>query len=433
MTGRSIDGSTALSVAVVGSGPSGCYTAQFLRKSLPSAEIVIIDAMPVPYGLIRYGVAPDHQGTKKVTSQFDRLYARDAVHFVGNVRVGEDVSLGDLLDAFDGVVLATGLDRDRALPVEIDAGATVVPAGALMRTLNGHPDRLELPDRPALGLGRNVVVVGNGNVALDVVRLLAKSDDDLDGSDIDDDALAALRPLPVAMVTVVGRSAADQTKFDLVCLRELVDLGQVTVVVDPAEVDVDGAVPELLRRAAAGSSAPARGSVVVEFRFGQRPTRVAATDGATVLHVVGADGRADSLVADSIITAIGFTHEAPEWAGDETTPRVWRVGWLRRGPRGTIPENRREAKEVSDDVVAGLATDARPSRRPGLAYLVSTLDGHAVVDYDGWLRIDEAERGLGGPGRIRRKVTDRSVMLAVAGSQAGAVPAKAALEVSPGI
>jgi ferredoxin--NADP+ reductase len=430
VTGQDVDDGTGLSVAVVGSGPSGCYTAQFLRKALPSAEIVVVDAMPVPYGLVRYGVAPDHQGTKKVTSQFDRLFSRDGVHFLGNVRVGEDVALDDLRHAFDGVVLATGLYHDLALPVGIDPGATVVPAGALLRTLNGHPDRLELTGRSGKGLGREVVVVGNGNVALDVVRLLVKSEPGLVGSDVDDAALAALRPRPVTRVTVVGRSAADQAKFDMVCLRELVTLDQVTVVVDDDEVAGDGPVPELLRESAARASAAAPGPVVVEFRFGQRPTRVSTRDDATVLHVLAADGNEAALVADSLVTAIGFAHDVPKWAGDATASGVWRVGWLRRGPRGTIPDNRREAKDVSDAVVAALTSTERQGRRPGLAHLQIMLDDRAVVDFDGWLRIDQAERALAGPSRTRRKVTDRAVMLALATARAGPGPTPAA-ELSP--
>ena len=160
-------------VVVVGSGPSGCYTAQFLRKQWPAADITVLDRLPVPFGLVRYGVAPDHQGTKAVDRQFDRLFTRDGVRFVGNVEVGGPVTVDQLRAAFDVVVLATGVSGDRPLGVPGAELAGVHGAGRLTRLLNDHPDE----QHPVAPLGPRVVVVGNGNVALDVVRLLAKDHD----------------------------------------------------------------------------------------------------------------------------------------------------------------------------------------------------------------------------------------------------------------
>ena len=172
-------------IAIVGAGPSGCFMAQSLGKACPDVEITIIEKLPVPYGLVRYGVAPDHQGTKAVIRQFARLFEKQGVNFAGNVNVGAgdaaDLSLAELRDIFDVVVLATGLSEDRRLGLAGEQTGGVYGSGAVTRFWNDHPsDQALAPE-----FGNQVVVVGNGNVALDVVRLLAKGADDFNGSDFD--------------------------------------------------------------------------------------------------------------------------------------------------------------------------------------------------------------------------------------------------------
>ena len=175
-------------VAVVGTGPAGCYTAQALLKALPGVRVTLVERLPVPFGLVRYGVAADHQGTKAVTRQFDRVLAHPDVTFVGNVEVGTDISLDVLRASFDAVVVATGLHRDRRLGIAGEDLPGVVASGPLTRWANGHPD---VSDAPPL-LGRRAVVIGNGNVAVDVVRLLAKAPSDFVGSDLPGEVASAL-------------------------------------------------------------------------------------------------------------------------------------------------------------------------------------------------------------------------------------------------
>ncbi|MCZ1002388.1 FAD-dependent oxidoreductase [Streptomyces mirabilis] len=180
-------------VAIIGCGPSGCYTALALRRLAPEVGITVFDGRLTPYGLVRYGIASDHQGMKGVSRQFDRLFASEGVEFVGNTVIGRDIALATLERAFDVVVIATGLSEDRPLEVPTDPQARVYGAGRLLRFLNGDPDShgrsLGGPDGP---LGTDLLVVGAGNVAIDVARLLCKTEKAFAGTDIDDEARLSL-------------------------------------------------------------------------------------------------------------------------------------------------------------------------------------------------------------------------------------------------
>ncbi|GAA2026656.1 FAD-dependent oxidoreductase [Agromyces tropicus] len=405
-------------VAIVGSGPSGCYTAQFLRKSWPGSEITVFEAMPMPYGLVRYGIAADHQGAKAVTSQFDRVFTRMDVMFAGNVEIGSSVTFDELHDAFDVVVLATGLPDDRGLGVPQDDTARVVGAGELVRALNGHPDA----GRTLEPVGEAVIVVGQGNVSMDVVRMLSKTGAELDGSDIEDAVLQRLRPEPVRVIHVVGRSGAAAAKFDIAMLRELGTLSDVSIGVTGLGDD-EGAIPELLSELAARDAAavPERRTRVI-FHFGATPASIGHDGQRTVLTVVDSvSGDERALQADTIITAIGFcnadttpaTVPDEEWSGD----RVYRVGWLGRGPRGTVAENRKHAQSVAQTIVADAAAGRFLLGRPGLRAVWPRIQ-HDAVTFDDWRLIDEVERTSAGPGRCRRKITDLAELLEVVATKA---------------
>ena len=405
-------------IAVVGSGPSGCYTAQFLRKLFPTSEIAVFDALPAPYGLVRYGVATDHQGAKAVTCQFDRLFERDRVRFLGNVRIGTDLAFAELVDAFDIVVLATGLMQDRPLGVRQDSRARVLGAGILLRGLNGYPDLGRSPEL-STPLGSRIVIVGNGNVAIDALRLLAKDRSALAGSDVDDRLLDLLRPVPAEQIEIIGRSTASNAKFDLAMLRELGHLSNVDIAIGETAGDEENPVIGLLRDLAS-SRVKTRGDetgeeVQVTFHFGQCPTAVTFADGRAVLETEGTDdsSRIRRYEADSLITAAGFV------AGDDaapvswSAPNVWRVGWLRRGARGTIPENRRDASQISESIGAALRDGLLAPGKPGLSAVWSQI-APFVVEFDDWRRLDAHERGLARDSRCRRKVTDLDEMVGVA-------------------
>lgn len=409
-------------IAVVGSGPSGCYVAQALAKKWPNSEITVFESLPAPYGLIRYGVAADHQGTKGVTRQFDRLFTRDGVRFAGNVTVGRDIDFARVAACFDIIVLATGLPEDRALDVPRDPEARVVGAGALLRALNGFPHRVL--DRDPAGrcapLGRRIVVVGMGNVAIDVLRLLSKGPAAFAGSDIDDNLLGQLRPAPPRSIDAIARSSASSAKCDPAMLRELVALPNVDLAVSGLDDRDDGPVVDLLRRCAASRSSvldATRTRVTLHFRAD--PERLTTRCGRTVLSArcAGADERSVEFVADTVITAIGFTHGDPLDGGnpgqDWTGEHVYRVGWLSRGARGTIPQNRKDAQAVARTVIEDVDSGRIEARKPGFRG-IERLISHRVVGFDDWQRIEAFERRTAQPDRCRRKVTDLEQMLALA-------------------
>jgi ferredoxin--NADP+ reductase len=400
------------SIAIIGAGPAGCFTAQALLRELPQARIDILDQLPVPYGLVRYGVAPDHQGTKAVIRQFERLFERNDVAFFGNVRLGDDLTLTELRPLYDAVVLALGLSGDRRLGIPGEDLAGVYGSGALTRAWNDHPDATG----PSPAIGKEVVIIGNGNVAIDLIRLLAKSGAEFDGSDFAPRHVSALAEAWPRRITVVGRGAAQAARFDPVMLRELGRLGNARITVQDMGPGDTGPVAEAL---AAIHGHGAEGAAhQIDFRFGWTPEALIGNDRVAFARFAfgtGGAGRLD-LPCDTVLTAIGFQpgapDEAPLVASEDgyIEDGLYATGWYRRGPRGTIPENRADAQAVAARIAADLA--AAPTARSGRATLAARLP--AAVPYEGWLRIDATERAASPSNRCRLKIADRAGMLAIA-------------------
>lgn len=413
-------------IAVIGSGPSGCYLAQAVLRGVSGAQVTVIDRLASPFGLIRYGVAADHQNTKAITRQFDRLFQSDAVRFAGNIEIGRDLSLAELSAHFDAVVLATGLSADRPLGVPGDRLAGVHGSGAITRTLNSHPDQgLRLPD-----FGSDPVIIGAGNVAIDLLRFLVKDQADFEGSDVADPALDAYLAAPAERITLASRSGAAASKGDPQMLKELAALPR-AVYSSPDDLGA-GAPAELDRVAAARVAAfadmiaadrPEHPGPRVELRFGLTPVRVLGSD-----HVEGVEFAAgDETVivpATSIITAIGFTPLADDHLSElvaehsdigRIEPGLYRTGWAKRGPRGAIPENRACAKSVADEIMADLADGslAVSPEKSGFDGLPDEVRARAI-GYHHWLALEAHERENAPEGRVRRKLSDHDRMVAVA-------------------
>jgi len=377
-------------IAIVGSGPAGCYLAQFLHKQWNDAEIVIFDRVTLPYGLVRYGVAPDHLGTKAIAKQFDRLLDKPGITFVGDTHVGVDVSLDDLRAAFDIVVLATGLSADRRVENHRPDLAGVIGAGTFTRLINGHPDETA----ETLELGTNVTIVGHGNVAIDVARLLLTPGAALTALGVGADVTAALQRTPITRINIVGRSLAPAAKFDLTMLKELGALPDTRIIVEapqgPAPHDpasgrtvtdvVDDRRTEMLNDMIASS--PASATRTLAFYFGWMPI---AYEGASAVTGVTfrAAGKADyTLATDSVITAVGFvehddaairlehhTTATTDLARGHIDRGLYCVGWLRRGASGTIPANRIDARMVADQIIHAVLTHQLPVAKVGYAQL----------------------------------------------------------------
>lgn len=408
MTGDHVASPT---IAVIGAGPSGCYTAQALRRALPSAGIDVFDSLPIPYGLLRYGVAADHRGTKALSRQFARLFEKDGIRFVGNVEIGRTVGLQSVRDAYDTVVVATGLHRDRLLAVPGGDLDGVVGAGRITRLLNGHPRE----PRPAPSLGSSVAIVGHGNVAMDVARLLAKNAASLDGSDIDDDAHAALTA-GLRRMHLVGRSYSPGARFDIELVREFAALEDVAHVLHGLR-DQDEDARTLALRALPAAGASER--LVIEWWFGRSPTRILGGVAAEALEVCTERGDdAETLNVSSVISAIGFEADGGQQlaAIDEEARRTGRVaaglyvaGWARTGPQGTIASQRTPARELAATIAAEMMNDPRRTGLPRLQPLLVS-----ATTYEGWLRIDAAELSAATTARERRKVTDLDELVAIA-------------------
>lgn len=426
-----------LRIVVVGAGPSGCFTAGALRRSLPGANIVVLDRLPTPFGLVRYGVAADHQSTKAITRQFDRLFTREGVEFLGHVNVSNEataaaVTLAELRESADIVVLATGLSADRQLGIPGEGLDGVWGAGVLTRVLNSHPDEVE--QAALVGqLGAHVAVIGLGNVAVDVVRFLSKQAGDFEGSDINDDALDAYLSAPVSVVDVYSRSSIGQAKCDAQMIRELGQLESVRVTLHGEASDPDSndrviqARMDALRELAEVTGQESTARVELRLHFGKRPVQLLGDSKVTGVMIETSTGECELLDVDTVITAVGFAADTGsvvpgsiDGSQAKLDEGLYRVGWCRRGPRGTIPENRADAlmvaAEIMSDIEAGLVL-----RKPGSGPLMRPEIVEQAVSYTQWLEIDREERAQAPNGRVRRKIIDTEHMLQIASLNASRV------------
>jgi len=450
-----------LRVAVVGSGPAGFYaTGHLLAAKDVTASVDLYDRLPTPFGLVRAGVAPDHPKIKSVTKVYEKTAARDGFRFLGNVEVGRDITHAELKERYHAVIYAYGCERDRHMGIEGEDLPGSWAATEFVAWYNGHPDYQDLDfDLSA----KRAVVIGNGNVAMDVARMLVLPREELEGTDTTDAAIEAIAESGVEEVVIVGRRGPAQAAFTNPELRELGELTDADVIVDPAEVELDrhsarsiegdGEIThrrnvEILT-GYAGREPVGKPKRVV-MRFLRSPVAIHGDGKVESIELVhnelehGGDGRIraqstgerETLECGLVFRSIGYRGAPVEgvpfddWHGtipnqegrivdpsaQNVVPGEYVAGWVKRGPSGVIGTNKRDAQEtvehVLDDLAEGRLADPRDADPDGVLALVRERQPD-VVAYDGWEAIDAAEKAAGEPlGRPRVKFTRIEEMLA---------------------
>jgi ferredoxin--NADP+ reductase len=439
-----------LRVAVIGSGPAGIYAAEALTRH-GDVAIDVLDRLPCPFGLVRYGVAPDHPKIRSISAALSSVLEDPEVRFLGNVDVGTDVSLEELHDFYDAILVASGAAIDRRLGVPGEDLPGSFSATEFVAWYNGHPDAAL--DAFTLD-ATSVAVIGVGNVAVDVVRLLAKTADDLRSTDIPDHVLAVLDSSRVTDIHMIGRRGPAQAKFTTKELRELGEIANADVLVDPAELELDEASEQLLATtpAARRNIEVLRGWAAREpggrprrlhVRFWQRPVEVLGellVTGVRLEQTGLVDGQLvgtgilSTVDAQMVLRSVGYrglpmpavpfddsSGIVPNAAGrvlldGEPVRGLYVAGWIKRGPTGVIGTNKHDARET----VAAILEDApllppAPIRDPdGLPSLLAQR-GVTAVSWEGWRAIELAESQLGeARGSARARITERAALLAAA-------------------
>jgi ferredoxin--NADP+ reductase len=436
---------SGLKAAIVGAGPGGFYMAGALLKHSPATEVSLIERLPAPYGLVRYGVAPDHPGLKAVSAQFERTGKDPRVTFFGNTELWRDTSLAELLATHHAVILAIGAAEDRALGLIGPRMERRYCASQIVGWYNSHPDHAQF--NPDFGLGR-VGIFGHGNVAADLARILLSSPERLAATDISERALAALQQRPVREVHLIGRRGPAETRFSAPVIGELLALPGVETVIDLADPPLpahSGATPaeppglaarEVMRIfGEAERRAKRSGARRLVIHFWSTPESMHSQDGVLQVRLTrrrGSGCHQHELQLDAAISAIGFhlteahCHALP-LAGDalanrsgrvldtagEVVPGLYAIGWAARGANGTIGTCRSDAERLVPLLLADAGASARAAMGgPGDLRLALQARQHRAVSFEEWLQLDALERSRGAAcGRARVKLPSLPQML----------------------
>ncbi len=429
----------SIGVAIVGAGPAGFYAAEALFKAGHDVRVYIFERLPAPYGLVAFGVAPDNQTTKNVTRVFERTALRPEVRYFGNIEVGRDVDLADLQACYDAVVLSTGAPCDRRLGIPGEDKSGVLGSAAFVGWYNGHPDFSDLD--PDLNTAA-VAVVGLGNVALDITRVLVKTPTEMAQTDLADHAARAVHASPLSDVHICGRRGPLEANFTNVELREMEHLADCQSLVDADQLPDDvGDLPERERRIkgknlatlqALASLKAAGQSKRAHFHFLASPVEILGGERVSGLRLERTrlvDGRAVGTGAyfeiecGLVITAIGTVSPVVEGVPfDERSGTVvnkegrvgeglYAAGWVKRGSSGVISTNRRDATAVADHIAADFDGGVKPGRE-AMEQLFAER-GLSPVTFSQWQKIDQAQIAAANPGAPRRKFVSVADMLAV--------------------
>jgi ferredoxin/flavodoxin---NADP+ reductase len=447
-------------VAIVGSGPSGYFAAASLLKFADANDdadvrVDMLEMLPTPWGLVRSGVAPDHPKIKSISAQFEKTALDPRFRFFGNIVVGDHVQAAELAEHYDAVIYAVGAQSDRSLNIPGEDLPGSVAAVDFVGWYNAHPHFEEMA--PDLSTGR-AIVVGNGNVALDVARILVSDPDVLATTDIADHALRSLHDRGVEEVLIIGRRGPLQATFTTLELRELGDLeglGDVDVIVDPADLaDISDDDLEAAGKTVKNNIKALRGYAEREprganrrivFRFRTSPIEIKGSDRVESIvlgrnelvndngRIVAKDtGERDEVPAQLVVRAVGYrgvptpglpfddrSGTIPHTAGRVDGSRnEYVVGWIKRGPTGVIGSNKKDSQETVDTLISDLSrgslADFRADHSTELVDWLLERQPKLITD-DHWKLIDEYERSAGEPhGRPRVKVCSVAELLRIA-------------------
>jgi len=450
-----------LRVAIIGAGPSGFYAAGgLLKDKKANVTVDMFERLPVPHGLVRYGVAPDHQNIKAVSKVYDRTAADPRFRFFGNVEFGKDITHDDIKAHYDAVIYAVGTPSDRKLNIPGEDLPNSMSATEFVAWYNGHPDYVDL--NPDLSC-EAALVVGVGNVAMDVARILAKSVDELKKTDIADHALAALAESKVKDIYVVARRGPAQAKFTNVEIREMGHLEIADVIVDPAELKLDAASSAAIQNDTAAqknidylrayAEIGATGKLRrIYFRFLLSPKEIIANDEGKIVQVkleknrlrptasgyIQSEGigEYETLDVGIVLRSVGYRGVPlpgvpfyERWGiipnqvgrvtangGEQIVPGEYVVGWAKRGPSGVIGTNKPDSLESVNSLLEDFKQEKLPvAQDPEPEAIDKLLQERNVryVTFEDWKKIDELERARGAEqGRPRVKFVSIEEMLA---------------------
>ena len=427
-----------LRVALIGSGPSGFYATEALFRSGASVAVDMFERLPVPFGLVRFGVAPDHPKLKQVTAIFDRIANTPGFRFVGGVTVGRDVTVDELRNSYDAVVLATGADLSRSLGISGEKLRGSYHAGDFVAWYNGHPDfaglRFVLDHETA-------TIIGHGNVALDVARILAKTADELRATDIASHALEVLAEGRIREINIVGRGTPAQAKFGAKELRDFLEFHECDALIDddgltpndfaPDNPDDPELADKLSLLCAFSHHLPTRPRRCV-FRFGLSPLIIKGQGQVETISFSRRSGATEDIACGLLFSSVGrrtapiqgvpydqrrgvhANIEGRVSAENSVMDGLYVCGWSKRGSSGTIGTNRSCGIATAEAVLADLRSRPRPrSGDPDalLARLVARVP--RIVSYGDWAKLDAAEKRRGAlVGKPREKFVSIPAMLA---------------------
>lgn len=428
-----------LQIAIVGSGPAGCFIAELLSRKIEDCQIDIIERLPSLFGLVRAGVAPDHQGTKNVTRQFEKTLEKDNIRVLANLNIGSDISYDELKSCYDLILIATGASDDRKLNIPGESSSGVYGSSHFVGWYNGHPDSHRNP--PELK-GPSVSIIGHGNVALDIARLLAKTPEERSEADVCAPVMEQLDNSEITDIYLIGRGSPEQSKFTPPELAELKTLSAALPVIsntvipetpsadlDPREARAKQMNLDLFREFAENGSDPGLsvGKTRIHLLFNHSPVSIDSENGRISSLRLKVNDDEIRLPTDTLVSAIGYHSSAiPSVPFDAhrgriqhenglIEPGVYATGWCRRGPTGVIPTNRADALEMSKRILADLDSGLISAGKPGRVAMDNLIEAKQlkVLSYQDWKTIDQAEQNRAQGNKPREKFLTEEAMLEV--------------------